>query len=114
MTFEPKIIIIREDLFALAGRDYLEALLLHRFLQEDFIELQKYSYDQLHKDVMFYEHKSSKVNKSIQRLVDKGYVKKLYSLASKSQINSYKCIRGIVNRDLLRLGYPEYVEFHAG
>jgi|HubBroStandDraft_6_1064221.scaffolds.fasta_scaffold732226_2 hypothetical protein len=110
--FKPKIIIIREDLFAIAGRDYLEALLLHRFLQNDFIKLYHYTFEQLHEDMMLTEVKSSKINKAVTRLVDKGYLQKCYSGASRSQINSYKCLRDAINRDLLRLGYPEYVEFH--
>jgi hypothetical protein len=113
MTFEPKILIIREDLFALAGRDYLEALLLHRFLQKDFSVWCPYPYDQFHKDMLLYHIKSSKINKSIQRLIDKGYIDKRYSGFHRAQVNSFLTHHKIVNRDLVRLGYPEYVESHA-
>lgn len=113
MTFEPKILIIREDLFALTGRDYLEALLLHRFLQKDFNDWQHYPYDQFHKDMLLYSAKGSKINKAIQRLLDKGYIDKRYSGAHRAQANSFLTHVRIVNRDLVRLGYPEYLESHA-
>jgi len=113
MGFDPKVLIIREDLFALAGRDHLECLMLHRMLQKDFVDWNPYSFDQFHRDMMLFDTKSAKVNKCIIRLVDKGYILKQYSLEAKIQKNSYKTQLHKVNSDLQRLGYPIYEEYHA-
>lgn len=111
--FQPKVIIIREDLFTLASKDHLEALLLHRLLQKDFSDWQLYSFDQFHKDMMLFGVKSSKISKALMRLVDKGYLLKQHALQVHRQMNSYKVQYHVVNRDLERLGYPAYEEYHS-
>lgn len=108
MSFIPKVIIIREDLFALAGQCYTEALLLHRMLMGDFKELNPYRMEDFHYDLLLGDNKSSKPKKALTRLIDKRYVEKVYSMEAKMQMNKYQILIENINRDLLRLGYPPY------
>lgn len=108
MTFIPKVLVVREDLYALCGSCYLEAILLHRFLKGDFDDLTPYRMEDFHKDVMQFDVKSSKPKIALTRLSDKGYIKKVYSMHARTQMNKYQVIRDTVNRDLMRLGFPAY------
>jgi hypothetical protein len=105
---QPRTLRLREDLFRICGGSYIETFLLETFLSGGFDTPTPAGVETLAKSVFLGPTNHTKVQNSLRRLLDRGYVE-IVSVGPTNTHNrntprTWVVKRDIINRDIKRLG----------
>jgi hypothetical protein len=103
----PRTLRLREDLFRICGCSHIEALLLETFLSGEFDEPKAAGVDTLAQSIFLNTTNYTKVQNSLKRLCDKGYIGVTLTEAENRHNRHMPRVwvvkRDIINRDIRRL-----------
>lgn len=103
----PRTLRLREDLFRICGCSHIEALLLEVFLSGEFDEPKAAGINTLAQSVFLGDTAHTKVQNSLKRLLDKGYIETVtvngLNKHNRNTPRIWLVKRDVIHRDVKRL-----------